>query len=323
MKQNSQNSSAHETTSNAAPTKEKINSSLVKLTWAFRACLLIAVISIPAILFSIYGACYISATLSGVSCLLSLLFAYVTFSKRHSILKYSVVLQIISQYFKSSIYNASCKLSHDKLDDANIVDDWDSASVSDYFVGAWKDYPIEFGDLTLKGKNKVGKPIVLFSGQLYIIELKTDIKVPITIRERAELLTPEVYEARKSSDRFFVTSNETFDRQFEVKFGNPNRASGFEETHNGLSPEAQRTYVHSILDGMTADIIAADAYASSNTFMRFINNKLYIAIENSRDTFEFHIGDEKHIDLLRERLDEEARAMTSYLDFITQNLPNS
>ncbi len=321
MTLNSKISNMQDNQTNSAHTKEKIDSILIKNTWGFRILIASAILTfIASVLAFISSYCIvgIASTICFIGCAIM---AHFCFKTRQATLKYSVVSQIISQYFKSTVYKAACTLSHDKLDHANIVDNWDSAHVSDYFVGSWKDYNIEFGDLTLKGKNKIGKPVNLFSGQLYIIELKTEIKIPITIRERTELLTREDYEARKSAGRFFVTPNETFDRQFEVKFGNTNRASGFEETNNGLSPEEQRAYVHSILDGMTADIIAADAYASSNTFMQFANKYLYIAIANSRDTFEFHSGDEKHIDLLRERLDEEARAMTSYLDFVTQNLP--
>ena len=273
--------------------------------------------SIACFASSTFIAAIILAALAVCAILTSLAFT----RQRSRTIKYTLVSNVIDQYFQSSLYLAVKSLSHDKLDDANIVDDWDKAYVSDYFVGVWKDYNIEFGDLTLRGKDKIGKSNVLFSGQLFIIQLKSDVKIPVSIRERTDVLTPDDYEARKNSDRFFMTGNETFDRQFEVKFGNTNRASGFEETIDGMSPDAQRAYVHSLIDNLTNDIISADSYASSRTLMRFFKDRLYVAIENSRDTFEFKRSDLRHIKLLKERFDEEAQTMTSYLDLITHSLP--
>ena len=72
--------------------------------------------------------------------------------------------------------------------------------MSDYFLGSWKGIPFEFGDLTLKGK-EVGSNTVqtLFMGQLYIIETGLNLTTPISIRERLEPLSQEVYEGRKNS----------------------------------------------------------------------------------------------------------------------------
>lgn len=240
---------------------------------------------------------------------------------RVRIVKYSIVNQILDKYFNTSLYLANHEFTQKDVANAAIMDNWSKACVSDYFVGTWQERKFEFGDLTITGvSDDDEQTVATFSGQLYILELKLKLKVPILIRERVEPLSSEEFEARKASDRFFRTGDDRFDKQFEVKIGDTKRASGFEATSNGMHPAEQRKYAHQLIDKMTSDIITADSYASSRTHLRFIQNKLYIAIENTRDTFELRHGDENHLDLLQERFEDEARAMTTYLDYMTRAL---
>lgn len=236
---------------------------------------------------------------------------------RVRIVKYSIVNQILDRYFNTSLYLANHEFTQKDVADAAILDNWSKARVSDYFVGTWQERKFEFGDLSITGfSDDDDQTISTFSGQLYILDLKKTLKVPILIRERLEPLSNEEFEARKASDRFFLTGDDRFDRQFEVKIGDAKRASGFEATSNGMHPAEQRKYAHTLIDKMTEELISADTYASSRTQLRFIHNKLYIAIENTRDTFELQRGDENHLDLLQERFEDEARAMTTYLDYM-------
>lgn len=240
---------------------------------------------------------------------------------RVRIVKYSIVNQILDKYFHTSLYLASHEFTQQDVANAAILDHWSKARVSDYFVGTWQERKFEFGDLSITGiPDEEEQATSSFSGQLYILDLKQTLRVPILIRERHEPLSNEEFKARKNSDRFFLTGDERFDRQFEVKIGDTKRASGFEATSNGMSPDEQRKYAHSLIDPMTSDLIAADAYASSRTILRFIHDKLYIAIENTRDTFELQRGDENHLDLLQERFEDETRAMATYLDYMTRAL---
>ena len=235
--------------------------------------------------------------------------------------KYSIVHQVIEPYFKPEIYLAYKKLPEDVIREADICDEWDSALMSDYFLGNWKGVPFEFGDLTLKGKPVGGDQVQsLFMGQLYIIETGLNLTTPISIRERLEPLSQEVYEGRKNSERFFLTGNVQFDRQFDVRLGNSHCVNGFEDGVEGRSVEEIRKEAHDLVDELAADIIEADEYAVSRTSMRFAGNRLYLAIENTRDSFEFKRGDEKNIAMMRQRFEEEIKDMTLYLDLITRGL---
>ena len=238
---------------------------------------------------------------------------------RRRIVKYSLVNQAVDRYFHPEVYLAQKNLPEMLIQEAALVDSWKSAEVSDYFAGIWKALPFQFGDLTITGiAPETRQSAILFSGQLFILELANEVPVPILIREREELLSPEMYEAFKKSPRFFLTGNEQFDRQFALSFGEEKRASGFEDTGDSSLDEV-RAQVHSVIDSMVQDILDADNYASSLTSIRLIHNRMYLAIENERDTFELMKEDERHLDLdlLQKRFDEEAEHMTSYLDLVT------
>ena len=241
---------------------------------------------------------------------------------RRRIVKYSLVSQAVERYFHPEVYLAQKKLPDLFIREASLVEDeWKSAEVSDYFAGIWKSLPFQFGDLTITGSLPDSRQsAILFSGQIFIIELANEVPVPILIREREELLSPEMYEARKESPRFFITDNEQFDRQFALSYGEDKRASGFEDTGENTQDEV-RAKIHETVDSMIQDILDADTYASSRTSIRLIHNRMYLAIENSRDTFELMKEDERHVDLelLQKRFDEEAEHMTTYLDIMTRN----
>ena len=256
-----------------------------------------------------------------VLCGVDFLFVYDRIRHRARTAKYSIVHQAIEPYFKPEIYLAYKRLSDDVIREADICDEWDSALMSDYFLGSWKGIPFEFGDLTLKGK-EVGSNTVqtLFMGQLYIIETGLNLTTPISIRERLEPLSQEVYEGRKNSERFFLTGNVQFDRQFDVRLGSSRCVNGFEDGMEGRSPAELRKEAHALVDELAADIIEADEYAVSRTSMRFTGNRLYLAVENTRDSFEFKRGDEKNIAMMKQRFDEEIKDMTLYLDLITRGL---
>ena len=241
---------------------------------------------------------------------------------RRRIVKYSLVSQAVERYFHPEVYLAQKKLPDLFIREASLVDDeWKSAEVSDYFAGIWKSLPFQFGDLTITGSLPGSRQsAILFSGQIFIIELANEVPVPILIREREELLSPEMYEARKESPRFFLTGNEQFDRQFALSFGEEKRASGFEDTGENTQDEI-RAKIHETVDSMVQDILDADNYASSRTSIRLIHKRMYLAIENNRDTFELMKEDERHVnlDLLQKRFDEEAEHMTTYLDIMTRS----
>lgn len=258
----------------------------------------------------------------------------IIFNENHTI-KYSLVYQAIKKYFEPEIYLAYRKIPEDIISEADIADEWDTASASDYIYGAWKECTFEFADISLRGRElKSEKPKTIFSGQLFVIETNLALESPICIRERLQPLSTEMYEGLKNSDRFFLTGNEKFDRQFDVRLGNSRCVSGFEAGTNGISPSQQRQKAHEIVDAIAQDIIEADSFAVSRTTMRFSGNRLYLAIENNRDTFElsrsnmFELlrGDFKQINMLRQRFDEELQNMSMYLDLVTtclNKLPHS
>lgn len=240
---------------------------------------------------------------------------------RTKVVKYSLVHCVLQKYFNPDVYLAYYRVPDDMLNEADIVDDWDKALASDYFSGTWKNVKFQFCDVTIyEGSGGCKKRNKVFSGQLFVIETGLELQTGITIHERKEPLSAEVYAGMKNSDRFFLTGNEQFDRQFDVHLGCSKNVIGFEQKQGGLSPEAQRQQAHDIVDRMIQDILDADCYAVSQTRMRFIGNRLYLSIENTRDTFELQRGDVKQIEEHKKRLDEEVRDMTLYLDLMTRSL---
>ena len=230
--------------------------------------------------------------------------------------KYSMVYNAINKTFSPEVYLAYKDVDEDVLDSAGIVEDWSEAKMSDYFRGSWRGFPFTFGDIRIMG-HEMNKKLAqtVYFGQLFVIETGLDLKSWITIRERKTMLTPELYEAQKSSDKFFTTDNAQFDRQFEVRFGLNGKAATDE-----AALEAARKVARDLVDSLAQDMIAADAYVVSQTTMRFDGNYLYLATENARDTFELQRGDLKNLELRGRRFSEEVEAMTIYLDLVTKGL---
>ena len=296
---------------------------IVTDTWIIRLAPLMGVaILLLGVILTVMGQWWFGICALVIT-LIDLAFVWSRIRHRARTAKYSLVHEAIMPYFKPEIYLAYKQLPEDVIREADICDEWDSAVMSDYFLGSWKGVQFEFGDLTLRGK-RIGNTTVepLFMGQLFIIETGLNLVNPISIRERLEPLSQEVYEGRKNSERFFLTGNEQFDRQFDVRLGSSHCVNGFEDGVDGKSVADIRKEAHDIVDVLAADIIEADSYAVSRTSMRFAGNRLYLAIENTRDSFEFHRGDEKDIAMMRQRFDEEIKDMTLYLDLITKGLEN-
>lgn len=243
------------------------------------------------------------------------------FHHRARTVKYSMVYKVLKSYFEPKVYLAYCRVPEAILNEADIIEDWDKATGSDYFWGTWKENKFQFADVSAYVRSSgIKKPERVFSGQLFVLETGLGLQTGISIHERVEPISAEIYAGMKNSERFFLTGNEQFDRQFDVHLGNCRNVSGFEQEQAGLSPEDQRKRAHEIVDPMVQDILDADKYAVSHTRMRFIGNRLYLAIENSRDTFELRKGDMENLEELNKRLDEEVRDMTLYLDLMTRKL---
>lgn len=274
---------------------------------------------ICAVCLGVFGIWWAAAAVLFIAVGGGILYGSAVLRHRTKVVKYSMVREIVTSYFAPEVYLAGRDVSDDVLDEADIVPLWDSASMSDYFSGNWKGTHFQFGDISIFLKNGHKKECI-FSGQLFILETGLELKTGITIHERSEPLSDEIYAGVKNSDRFFLTGNQQFDRQFDVHLGKSDSVNGFEQHRDGVSPEEQRKCAHRILDSIAQDIIEADSYAVSRTRMRFIGNRLYLAIENSRDTFELRKGDELRMDELHARFDEEVRDMTLYLDLVTKSL---
>ncbi len=293
-----------------------VNRDLLK----FKGTVCVAAIGgIGAIVLGFFGSWWIALVVLVIMAGGGFLYGSTVLRHRTKVVKYSMVREVVTSYFSPEVYLASRDVSDDVLDEADIVPDWDSASMSDYFSGNWKGTPFQFGDVSIFRKDGHKKECI-FSGQLFILETGFELQTGISIHERSEPLSEEMYAGIKNSDRFFMTGNQQFDRQFEVHLGKADNVNGFEQHSEGVSPEKQRESAHRILDVIAQDIIEADSYAVSRTRMRFIGNRLYLAIENLRDTFELRKGDEERMDELRGRFDEEVRDMTLYLDLVTRGL---
>ena len=226
-------------------------------------------------------------------------------SHRNLAVKYSLVYRAIERYFRPEVYLARKSVPTDIVHELEMVEDWESAFVSDYFWGTWRGVRFAFGDLTIRGNGRHDR---LFSGQLFIIETGLALEFPIVIREREKLLTPEELAAMGPEE--YRTGNEAFDRQFAISLG---------IAAEGEARAEHEARAHALVDPICADIIEADAYAVSRTTMRFIGNRLYLAIENDRDTFELMKGDVQELDVLAGRIEDEVQSMTQYLDKICRN----
>jgi hypothetical protein len=66
-------------------------------------------------------------------------------------------------------------------------------------------------------------------------------------------------------------------------------------------------------------IIAADETANARTYFCFAGEKVHIAVDSRRDTFEVRGADSKDPEMARERIKKEMAYITGILDELLQN----
>ncbi len=295
---------------------DKLKKKVSAITWKFRGliagCLIFVVCGVILVT---YGGVLGGLLGGGIGFVICVVAAFLVNWRCQKLIKYSLVRTAVTRYFSPEIYLAYKRVPEAIIEETDVVGDFDFAWVSDYFAGTWRDVKFQFGDLTIRGRREKS-PVrsKLFTGQLFVIETGLNLETPLTIHERVEPISSELYEGRKNSNRFFQTGNEAFDRQFEVRLGTRSVNGGPSE--DSVKRSNLNKAAHDIVDVIAQDIVDADAFAVSHTVMRFVGNRLYLTIENKRDTFELVDGDLRHLDILAHRFDEEVQGMTMYLDLV-------
>lgn len=294
----------------------RLKKTVSAITWKLRGLVAGSVIFVVCgVILVTYGWMLAGLLGGGIGFVLCVLVAVLVNLRRQKLIKYSLVRTAITRYFNPEIYLAYKRVPDVIIEETDVVGDLDFAWVSDYFSGTWRDVKFQFGDLTIRGhREKSPVRTKLFTGQLFVIETGLNLETPLTIHERVEPISSELYEGRKNSNRFFQTGNEAFDRQFEVRLGARSAINAVSE--DSVKRSNLNKAAHDIVDVIAQDIVDADAFAVSHTVMRFVGNRLYLTIENKRDTFELVDGDLMHLDILAHRFDEEVQGMTMYLDLV-------
>ena len=219
----------------------------------------------------------------------------------------NIVAQALGEVFDVEVYAAGHYIGEDVLRQAGLVYDWNKSNGSDLVSGKYRGVAFAFSDVHLEDEevstdgdgNTTTSCTTRFRGQWLVLEAKKPLPHMVRIREREQRRLKGGYRKSKSD---VETENAAFNEKFEILTGDPHTAFYI------LTPHFMEA------------IVAADERAAGRTYLCFDGQRVHVAVDNGRDSFEVKKGaDAKDIDKLRERIRGEIRYIIEIADELLQN----
>jgi hypothetical protein len=251
---------------------------------------------IAIILISVTGDEFSAFTAAGI--VLAVLFLVLlglgifSYNTATEMFKVNVVHDTLASIIEGCVYKSRQSISKKEIYDTKLVSGWNRFSGEDYIKGTYKGRAIECSDIHLKretGSRKGGKKVkTIFKGHWLICELAK--KLPAVIRL-----------SEGSGDSNAETENVAFNSKYSIFTDDPH-------------------YMFYVLTPHFMEyIIAADEAANARTYFCFAGEKVHIAVDSRRDTFEVRGADRKNPEMARERIKKEMTYITGILDELLQN----
>ena len=213
----------------------------------------------------------------------------------------NIVRDALSEVFEECSYSHNEHIPGTDVSEAALIPKWDEIYGSDLVEGKYKGRGIRFSDVKLievkerikiNGKNR-DKRVIVFKGQWLVCDLGRELPSQLRVSEKAFSLF------KGKSD--VETESTAFNEKFRIQTDNSHTAFYI------LTPHFMEF------------ILAADAKADARVFLSFHSNKMHIALQNNRDSFELKgkkIGD---IPALRTAVKADIQYLLSILDELFQN----
>lgn len=219
----------------------------------------------------------------------------------------NVVAQALGEVFDVELYVPDRYIGAETLRQARLIHNWNRSSGSDTVYGRYRGVTFVFSDVHLEDEetstdsdgNTNTTTTTRFRGQWLMLEAKKALPHMVRLRERAQRRLTGSYKKTKSD---VETENAAFNEKFEILTDDPHTAFYV------LTPHFMEA------------IIAADERANARTYLCFDGQRVHIAVDNGRDSFEVKRGaDVKDIDRLRARIKGEIRYIMEIVDELLQN----
>jgi len=233
-------------------------------------------------------------------------------SKAKTLLANNITRDIISQVFDGCIYAAQYCLPDETLREAALIPNWDMATGSDLVSAKYKGHAINFSDIELSEEveredsdgNTSTSYETKFKGQWMILELGREVPAKLRLREnvgRSGKISKKILGERIENKSDIKTENEAFNKRFQILTEDPHSAFYI------LTPH------------FIEFIMSADDAANTRTYLCFFENRVHIACDTGKDSFELQKNDGADLDRIRARMRRELSFITSIADELLKN----
>jgi hypothetical protein len=220
----------------------------------------------------------------------------------------NVIRGCLAEIFDGLDYNHAMHIDKGMIRNAGLVSGWDECYGSDYCTGSYKGVRIQFSDIRLteieRKKDKDGNTkeseTTVFMGQWLICELDKELPARLRLRENTRKVLGGDYQKGKGN---LDTENEAFNEKYQI------------------IADDEHTAFYILTPHFMEKIVEMDVKAHGRTFMCFDRNRIHIAINNNRDSFEISTkaGSVNDLNALRDRFRAETEYLTDLLDEILLN----
>lgn len=233
-------------------------------------------------------------------------------SKAKNLLANNITRDILMEVFDECIYAAEYCLPAETLREAALIPNWDTVTGSDLISAKYKGHTINFSDIELSEKveredsdgNTSTTHETKFKGQWMILELDRAVPAKLRLRENMERsgkISKKIFGERIENKSDVKTENEAFNKRFQI-----------------LTEDAHSAF-YILTPHFMEFILSADDAANTHTYLCFIEDRVHIACDTGKDSFELQKNDGANLEQIRMRMRSELRYITRVADELLKN----
>lgn len=227
-------------------------------------------------------------------------------SELKKMLGQNITKPILEGIFQVIDYSPESGISVDLIRSSNLIHHWDTYSGSDFLQGKYKGIDVLYSDIHLQEKieetDEDGKTQTRyetrFKGQWLICDFHKELAAYLQIRENRE---HRIFKGYKKSKSDIQTENPEFNEKFQIL------------TSDGY------TAFYVLTPHFMEHIISTDTFAKAQSFFCFRDDKVHIALNSGRDSFELKGIRVNDLEEIRRDFRRELIHMTGIIDELLLN----
>ena len=223
------------------------------------------------------------------------------------LLKENIGREVLAQTFELDSYKPKDCIAAEVIKETNLITGWNEWGGSDFVQAKYKGVPIVFSDITLtceyerrtKKGGKVKRSRTMFSGQWIEISLARPVSAAVYLDERTDLFGTRRPDIKTEE---VMTTSDAFNKKYRVLAQDPAMA------FNILTPHFMER------------ITAADNAADSHTHFCFMGDRVRIAMQSDRNSFEIReLKEGMNADVYRSKVKADLQYITGVVDELLKN----